>query len=64
MTTFERYLTLWVGFCIAAGIALGQLMPSVFGAIGALEVAKVSLPVAVLIWLMIVPMLVHRNRTL
>ena len=58
MSTFERYLTVWVGMCIVAGIALGQLMPSVFGAIGALEVAKVNLPVAILIWLMIVPMLV------
>jgi len=58
MNRFERYLTLWVGLCIVAGIALGQLMPSVFGAVSALEVAKVNLPVAVLIWLMIVPMLV------
>jgi ACR3 family arsenite transporter len=58
MNRFERYLTLWVGLCIIAGIALGQLMPSVFGAISALEVARVNLPVAALIWLMIVPMLV------
>ncbi len=57
MSTFERYLTLWVALCIAAGIALGHLMPSVFHAIGAAEIAKVNLPVAALIWLMIVPML-------
>ncbi|MDT7951415.1 MAG: ACR3 family arsenite efflux transporter [Acetobacteraceae bacterium] len=57
MSTFERYLTLWVALCIAAGIALGHLMPSVFHAIAAAEIAKVNLPVAALIWLMIVPML-------
>jgi arsenite transporter len=53
----ERYLTLWVFVGIAAGILLGRLWPAVFGAIGAFEVAQVNLPVAVLIWLMIVPML-------
>ena len=58
MTLFERYLTLWVALCIVAGIALGHLMPSVFHAIGAAEIARVNLPVAVLIWLMIVPMLI------
>ncbi|RCW20560.1 ACR3 family arsenite transporter [Ciceribacter lividus] len=57
MSSFERYLTVWVGLCIVAGIALGHLFPPLFHAIGALEVAKVNLPVAVLIWLMIVPML-------
>jgi len=57
MSTFERYLTVWVGLCIVAGIALGQWMPGVFHAIGAAEIAKVNLPVAVLIWLMIIPML-------
>jgi ACR3 family arsenite transporter len=57
MSTFERYLTLWVAACIVVGIALGHLFPSVFQAIGATEVAKVNLPVAVLIWLMIIPML-------
>ncbi len=57
MSTFERYLTVWVGLCIVAGIALGHLFPPLFHAIGALEIAKVNLPVAVLIWLMIVPML-------
>src|SRR5512138_1680941 len=57
MSVFERYLTLWVGLCIVAGIALGQMLPGVFHLIGALEIARVNLPVAVLIWLMIVPML-------
>ncbi|MGZ8323330.1 MAG: ACR3 family arsenite efflux transporter, partial [Rhodoplanes sp.] len=58
MSAVERYLTLLVGLCIVAGIALGHLMPGVFQAIGAAEVAKVNIPVAVLIWLMIIPMLV------
>ena len=57
MSIFERYLTLWVALCIVAGIALGHVLPGVFQAIGALEIAKVNLPVAVLIWLMIIPML-------
>ena len=58
MSTFERYLTIWVALCIVAGIALGHFMPPVFQAIGNAEIAKVNLPVAALIWLMIVPMLV------
>jgi ACR3 family arsenite transporter len=58
MSIFERWLTLWVALCILAGIALGHLMPGVFQAIGAAEIAKVNLPVAALIWLMIVPMLI------
>ncbi|MDX2275466.1 MAG: ACR3 family arsenite efflux transporter [Hyphomonadaceae bacterium] len=58
MSTFERYLTVWVALCIVAGIALGQFFPSVFQAIGAAEIAQVNLPVAGLIWLMIIPMLV------
>ncbi|MEY2861302.1 MAG: hypothetical protein RL392_1760 [Pseudomonadota bacterium] len=58
MSVFERYLTVWVALCIVAGIALGQLMPGVFTAIGAMEVAKVNLPVGVLIWVMVIPMLV------
>jgi ACR3 family arsenite transporter len=57
MSTFERYLTLWVALCIVAGIALGHLMPGLFHAIGAAEIAKVNIPVAALIWLMIIPML-------
>jgi ACR3 family arsenite transporter len=58
MSTFERYLTLWVALCIVAGIAFGHVMPGVFQAIGSAEIARVNLPVAALIWLMIVPMLV------
>lgn len=57
MSTFERYLTLWVVLAIGAGIALGHTLPALFQAIGAMEIAKVNLPVAVLIWAMIVPML-------
>jgi ACR3 family arsenite transporter len=58
MSTFERYLTIWVALCIVAGIALGHWFPGAFHAIGAAEVAKVNLPVAVLIWLMVIPMLI------
>ncbi|MGO4655154.1 arsenic resistance protein, partial [Ensifer sp. 2YAB10] len=58
MSAFERYLTLWVAVCIVVGIALGHLLPGVFHAIGAAEIAKVNIPVAILIWLMIIPMLV------
>ena len=58
MSTFERYLTLWVALCIAAGIGLGYVFPSFFQAIGAAEIANVNLPVAVLIWFMIIPMLI------
>ncbi len=58
MSLFERYLTVWVGLCIAVGVALGHVLPQLFQAIGAIEVAQVNLPVAVLIWLMIIPMLV------
>ncbi|MGQ4584171.1 ACR3 family arsenite efflux transporter [Lysobacter sp. F60174L2] len=54
---FERYLTLWVALCIVVGTALGHFLPGSFAALGAMEVAKVNLPVAVLIWLMIIPML-------
>ena len=57
MGIFERYLTLWVALCIVAGIVLGQAAPDVFHAIGDATVAQVNLPVAVLVWLMIVPML-------
>ncbi len=58
MSRFERYLTLWVALCIVAGIVAGQAAPGVFHAIGAAEIAKVNLPVAMLIWLMIIPMLI------
>jgi ACR3 family arsenite transporter len=57
MSMFERYLTAWVALCIVAGIALGHLLPGLFRAVGSAEVARVNLPVAVLIWLMIIPML-------
>ncbi|MBN9069614.1 MAG: arsenical-resistance protein, partial [Rhizobiales bacterium] len=57
MGFFEKYLTVWVALCIAAGIMLGTLLPGVFHAIGAAEIAKVNIPVAVLIWLMVIPML-------
>ncbi|GAB3406930.1 ACR3 family arsenite efflux transporter [Massilia agilis] len=55
---FERYLTAWVGLCIVVGILLGQAFPALFKAVGAMEIAKVNLPVGVLIWVMIIPMLV------
>ena len=58
MSTFERYLTAWVALCIVAGVALGHFFPGFFHAVGSAEIAKVNLPVAVLIWLMIIPMLV------
>src|SRR6201997_2372326 len=57
MGTFERYLTLWVALCIVAGVALGHAMPSLFHVIGAATVSQVNLPVAALVWLMIIPML-------
>lgn len=57
MSTFERYLSVWVALCIVVGVGLGHVFPTAFAAIAALEVANVNLLVAVLIWLMIVPML-------
>ena len=57
MSVFERFLTFWVALCIIVGIVLGQLLPGVFRVIGDATVAQVNLPVAVLVWLMIVPML-------
>ena len=59
MSIFERYLTLWVALCIVVGIAFGHLAPGLFQLIGAAEIAKVNLPVAGLIWLMIIPMLIR-----
>ena len=55
---FERYLTVWVALCTVAGIALGQLFPAAFHAIGGMELARVNIPVGLLIWVMIIPMLV------
>jgi arsenite transporter len=57
LSFFERYLTLWVALTIGAGIVLGQLFPAFFQAVSALEVARVNLPVGLLIWVMIIPML-------
>ncbi|MGE5386658.1 MAG: ACR3 family arsenite efflux transporter [Betaproteobacteria bacterium] len=58
MSVFERYLTVWVFLCIVAGIVVGQLAPGLFQSIGRMEVAQVNLPVGMLIWVMIIPMLV------
>jgi len=58
MNLFERYLTVWVFLCIVLGIALGQFFPGLFQAVGAMEVAQVNLPVGLLIWVMVIPMLV------
>src|SRR5258708_4608759 len=59
MSVFERYLTVWVFLCIVTGIALGQVLPGVFQILGTLELAKVNIPVGLLIWVMIIPMLVR-----
>lgn len=59
MGIFERYLSLWVALCIIAGVGLGLVLPDVFGAIAALEYAKVNLVMAVLIWIMIYPMMIQ-----
>jgi ACR3 family arsenite transporter len=58
MSVFERFLTLWVFLCIIAGILVGQMAPGLFQAVGRMEIAQVNLPVGVLIWVMIIPMLV------
>ena len=57
MKTFERYLSVWVLACIAGGIVLGKAIPGVFDALGALQVARVNIPIGLLIWVMIIPML-------
>ena len=59
MNLFERYLTLWVFCCIVLGVALGQFFPAPFHWLGELEIAKVNLPVGILIWVMIIPMLLR-----
>lgn len=61
MGRFERYLTVWVLLCIVAGIALGHWLPALTSSIAAMEVAKVNIPVGVLIWVMIIPMLVKTD---
>lgn len=58
MNLFERYLTIWVALCIAVGIGMGQLFPSLFQLVGGIEIAQINLPVAALVWLMIIPMLI------
>ena len=63
MSTFERFLTVWVALCIITGVALGHFLPGVFQAIGGAEIAQVNIPIAVLIWLMIIPMLVKIDFT-
>ena len=59
MSVFERFLTVWVLACIVVGIGLGQWQPDLFRAIGRMEVAQVNLPIGLLIWVMIVPMLLR-----
>jgi ACR3 family arsenite transporter len=59
MSVFERYLSVWVALCIVAGIALGQAFPGLFQAVGRMELARVNVPVGLLIWVMIIPMLVR-----
>jgi ACR3 family arsenite transporter len=54
---FERYLTVWVALCIVVGLVAGRIAPQFFQSIGSLEIAKVNLPVGLLIWVMIIPML-------
>ena len=63
MGFFERYLSVWVGLCIVAGVTLGVLFPPLFQAFAAMEVAHVNLPVALFIWLMIYPMMVQVDFT-
>ncbi|HHA2702928.1 TPA: ACR3 family arsenite efflux transporter [Stenotrophomonas maltophilia] len=63
MSLFERHLTLWVVLCIAVGTLLGHFLPGAFAVLASAEVAKVNLPVAVLIWLMIIPMLLKVDFT-
>jgi ACR3 family arsenite transporter len=59
LSLFERYLSVWVALCIVAGVALGQVAPAVFQWLGRLEIARVNLPVGLLIWVMIIPMLMR-----
>ena len=59
MGIFERYLSVWVGLCIIAGVLLGNVFPAAFELVAALEYAHVNLAVAVLIWVMIYPMMVR-----
>ena len=63
MGFFEKYLTLWVALCIIVGVALGYLAPGIFQIFGRIQLAQINLPVAVLIWLMIIPMLIKIDLT-
>lgn len=58
MTIFERFLSVWVLLCIVAGVTLGQLFPHAFESLGRMQLARINIPVGILIWIMIVPMLV------
>ena len=64
MNFFERFLSLWVLLCIVLGVALGQGFPAVFQSLGDLQVARINLPVGVLIWVMIIPMLDRKSTRL
>jgi ACR3 family arsenite transporter len=59
MNLFERYLTVWIFLCIIIGVLLGQFLPGVFHVIASLELARVNIPVGVLVWVMIIPMLLR-----
>ena len=59
MNLFERYLTVWVFLCIVVGVLLGQFLPGIFHALASLEIAHVNIPVGVLVWVMIIPMLLR-----
>ncbi len=61
MSVFERYLSVWVGLCIVAGVVLGHVLPAPVQALGEMKIAEVNIPVAILIWLMIIPMLLKVN---
>jgi len=63
LSLFERYLTLWVALCIVAGVVIGSLLPALVSALSRLEVSHVNLPIAVLIWLMIYPMMLRIDFT-
>ena len=59
MSFFERWLTLWVALCIVAGVIVGQQLPGPVQALGRMELARVNIPVGLLVWVMIIPMLVR-----
>lgn len=59
MSVFERYLSVWLALCIIVGVTLGHFLPGLFQAVGAVVIARVNLPLAALVWLMIIPMLLR-----